>query len=64
MYRRNRDLLIYRLAGAALIVAASGTAAVAQERDRAKVADQYKWNLAEIYPSEEAWRTAKDRLVS
>ena len=64
MYRRNRDLLIYGLAGAALIVAASGAAAVAQERDRAKVADQYKWNLAEIYPSEDAWRTAKDRLVS
>ena len=33
----------------------------AQERDRAKIPDKYKWNLADIYPSEEAWRTAKER---
>ena len=36
----------------------------AQERDRAKIPDKYKWNLADIYPSEEAWREAKDRLVA
>ena len=28
----------------------------AQERDRSKIPDQYKWNLADIYPSDAAWR--------
>ena len=31
-----------------------------QERDRAKVADKFKWNLADIYASDAAWRTEKD----
>jgi oligoendopeptidase F len=35
---------------------------VGQERDRAKVPDQYKWNLADIYPSLDAWRAEKDRI--
>jgi len=35
-----------------------------QERDRARVPDKYKWNLADLYASEEAWRTAKEQLVS
>ena len=33
--------------------------AVAQERDRAKIADKYKWNLADIYPGVDAWRAAR-----
>src|SRR5438270_5805012 len=40
---------------------AAGGATV-QERDRSKIADQYKWNLADIYPSDAAWRQAFDRL--
>src|SRR5262245_58093161 len=43
-------------------VAALTLQGVAQERDRSKVPDQYKWNLADIYPNEAAWRAAKDRL--
>ena len=38
--------------------------AAAQERDRAKIADTYKWNLADIYPTDTAWRAAKDRLAA
>jgi oligoendopeptidase F len=34
------------------------------ERDRAKLPDHYKWNLAEIYPTLEAWRAAVDRLIA
>ena len=34
----------------------------AQERERAQIPEQYKWNLADIYPSETAWRSAKDRI--
>ena len=36
---------------------------LAQERDRSKIADQYKWNLTGIYPSDAAWKEAKQRLT-
>jgi oligoendopeptidase F len=36
----------------------------AQERERSQIADKHKWNLAEIYPSDETWREAKDALVA
>ncbi|MGD0590463.1 MAG: oligoendopeptidase F [Bacteroidota bacterium] len=36
---------------------------LAQERDRSKIADQYKWNLADIYPSDAAWKEAKQKLI-
>ena len=35
---------------------------IAQERDRAKIPDKFKWNLADLYPNEQAWRAAKDKL--
>ena len=34
----------------------------AQERDRAKIPDKYKWNLTDIYPTDAAWRAAKSKL--
>jgi oligoendopeptidase F len=36
---------------------------IAQERDRSKIPDQYKWNVADIYPSDAAWKEAKQKLV-
>jgi oligoendopeptidase F len=36
---------------------------LAQEFDRNKIADQYKWNLADIYPSDAAWKEAKQKLI-
>src|SRR5262249_42701802 len=36
----------------------------AQERDRSKIPDKYKWNLADIYPSEASWRAAKDAFAA
>ena len=36
---------------------------LAQERDRSKIADQYKWNLTDIYPSDAAWKEAKQRIT-
>src|SRR5881394_1489732 len=33
----------------------------AQERDRAKVAEKYTWNLADIYPDLGSWRAAKEK---
>ena len=35
-----------------------------QERDRAKVEDRYKWNLADIYPRLDAWRAEKARVAA
>src|ERR1051325_22106 len=35
-----------------------------QERDRAKIPDQYKWDLTLIYPSMDVWRAAKENVVA
>ena len=35
-----------------------------QSRDRAQVADRYTWNLADIYPSEAAWRAEKAKITA
>jgi oligoendopeptidase F len=48
----------------ALAILALTLSVVAQERDRAKIPDKYKWNLAEIYPSDAAWRSAKDKITA
>jgi oligoendopeptidase F len=50
--------------GVVAAAAVLSVAVVAQERDRAKIPDQYKWNLADIYPNEAAWRAAKDKLAA
>jgi oligoendopeptidase F len=52
-----------RIAFATALASASGHP-FAQERDRTKIPDKFKWNLADLYPSEEAWRTAKARVVA
>jgi len=53
--KRQASLIAVGLAALTLTV-------VAQERDRAKVPDQYKWNLADIYPNDAAWRAQKDAV--
>src|SRR3954467_7926297 len=45
-------------------VAALTVTALGQERDRAKIPEKYKWNLADIYPSDAAWRAAKDAFTA
>jgi oligoendopeptidase F len=48
-----------------VLVVAIGVLALhgsAQERDRAKIPDRYKWDLADIYPSIDGWRAAKERV--
>ena len=49
-------------AGAVASLCVLGWAAAAQERDRARIPDKYKWNLTEVYADEAAWRSAKDAL--
>ncbi len=36
----------------------------AQERDRSKVPDKWKWNLADLYPTETSWQQAKSKFIS
>jgi oligoendopeptidase F len=52
------------LAAAALALLALTMDGAAQQRERAQIADRYKWNLAEIFPNNEAWRAAKDKIQS
>ncbi|HEX9984520.1 MAG TPA: oligoendopeptidase F [Thermoanaerobaculia bacterium] len=37
---------------------------LAQERDRASIPEKYRWDLTAIYPSDEAWRAAKEKFVA
>ena len=61
----SRQLLTrVALAAALASTVPAGGRVLAQERDRAKLPDKYKWNLADIYPSVDAWRAAKDRLIA
>src|SRR5688572_14412552 len=48
----------------ALAVATLSLPAVAQERDRSQVPDQHKWNLADIYLTNDAWRAAKEKIAA
>jgi len=36
---------------------------LSQTRDRAEIDDQYKWDLTDLYPSEDAYQKAKDETV-
>ncbi|HTK82253.1 MAG TPA: oligoendopeptidase F [Bacteroidota bacterium] len=49
---------------AAGIVLMSSQLSLGQERDRSKIPDKYKWNLADLYPAEAAWKTAKEKLIA
>ena len=34
------------------------------QQERANIPDKYKWNLADIYQSDESWRAAKDQIAA
>ncbi|HEV2395547.1 MAG TPA: oligoendopeptidase F [Candidatus Sulfotelmatobacter sp.] len=36
----------------------------AAERDRNKIPDEHKWDLSPVYPSDESWRSAKEKLAA
>jgi oligoendopeptidase F len=55
---------IRRVLSAIVLSAALAASAAAQERDRSKIPDKYKWNLADIYPNLDAWRSAKERIAT
>ena len=53
-----------RLKGLALLLLLPALALSAQTRERDTIPDQYKWNLADIYPTNEAWTAAKQEFVA
>ena len=55
---------ISRLLFFAPVFAALSMQGAAQERQRSDIQDQYKWNLADVYPSVQAWQAAKDAIAA
>ncbi len=47
-----------------LVVVTMSMVLTAQERDRSKVPDGLKWNLADVYPDRAAWRTRKEAVAA
>jgi oligoendopeptidase F len=56
--------IVRHLPGALMLFAATTLTSSAQERERSKISDEYKWNLTELYPSDEAWRAEKEKLAA
>ena len=57
----------YRLPFALIVLSlavSTGVPGRAQQKDRSTTPDKYKWNLSEIYPNDQAWRAAKDKLAA
>ena len=52
------------LAVVSALIAGAAALGIAQERERSQIPDRFKWNLADIYPNDAAWRAAKDALAS
>lgn len=48
----------------AAVLAAAPDVLNGQERERAQIPDQFKWDLTALYPNEAAWRQAKDRVTA
>jgi oligoendopeptidase F len=53
-----------RALACAAIALSMSAAASAQERDRAKIADKYKWDLTRIFKTDTEWRAAKDGIAA
>jgi oligoendopeptidase F len=52
-----------RFARAALLAAGLAAAASAAAKERSEIPERYKWKLSDLYPSDEAWRAARDDLA-
>lgn len=48
---------------AALLALAAAAVPPALARERAEIPEKYKWNLSELFPSDAAWKTARDELA-
>jgi oligoendopeptidase F len=61
MYHTRNRLFQGLLACAVVPAVLSGAT---QQQERNAVPDKYKWDLTPIYPSDQAWRAAKDKLAA
>jgi oligoendopeptidase F len=52
----------FKFTVAAFVLVSLTVAGGAQQRTRDTIADAHKWNLADLFPSEAAWRAEKTRL--
>src|SRR5215470_13476307 len=57
-------IALRHLPGAPVLLAASTLVSQAQEHDRSRVPDEYKWDLTAVYPSDQAWRAAKEQFAA
>jgi oligoendopeptidase F len=57
-------LAVHNIAPSVFLLVASAGILPAQQRERGKVPDKFKWDLTALYPNDEAWRAQKDKLVS
>ncbi len=62
--RVRTKLYLFRFGFAVALLVAVAIASSAQERDRSKIPDQYKWDSTKLYPSDQAWRNAKNELAA
>lgn len=60
--RLNKAVHFITAATVFLIILVNASAA--QERDRSTVPEQYKWDLTPLYPTDQAWRSKKEKLVT
>jgi oligoendopeptidase F len=58
------DTVVHCIAAATVFLISLVNALAAQERDRSKVPTQYKWDLTALYPTDQAWRSEKEKLVT
>ncbi|HEY4640327.1 MAG TPA: oligoendopeptidase F [Thermoanaerobaculia bacterium] len=49
---------------ASMAIVVMATTAVAQQQERDQIPVKYAWDLTQIYPSDEAWRTAKEQFAA
>ena len=55
---------VRHLGGAIGLLALLALASPSQDRDRSKIPDQYKWDLTAIYPTDQEWRSQKEKLAT
>jgi oligoendopeptidase F len=53
-----------KVAVAVVVLALMASAGLAQSKERADIPEQAKWRLTDLYPSDEAWREAKEKFVA
>jgi oligoendopeptidase F len=58
------DTVVHCIAAATVFLISLVNALAAQDRDRSKVPTQYKWDLTALYPTDQAWRSEKEKLVT